>query len=46
VGVYGGLGIKNGGEWVSDCREFEVAGAKSRGKGRKTWFECVKNKLR
>jgi len=31
---------------VSRCRELEVAGAKSRGRSRKTWSECVKTDLR
>ena len=42
---FGHLERKNGGDWVSRCREIEVAGAKRRGRGKKTWFECVKNDL-
>ena len=34
---------KNAEDWVSRCR---VAGAKSRGRSRKTWSECVKTDLR
>ena len=37
---------KNEEDWVSRCRQLEVAGAKSRGRSRKTWFECVKTDLR
>ena len=28
-------------DWVSACRVFEVPGDKGRGRGRKTWGECV-----
>ena len=31
---------------MSRCRELEVAGAKSRGRSKKTWSECVKTDLR
>jgi hypothetical protein len=43
---FGHLERKNGEDWVSRCREFEVAGAKGRGRSRKTWSECVKTDLR
>jgi len=43
---FGHLGHKNEEDCVSHCREFEVAGAKSRGRSRKTWSECVKTDLR
>ena len=42
---FGHLERKNEEDWVSRCREFEVAGAKSRGRSRKTWSECVKTDL-
>lgn len=29
------------GNWVSECRNFEVVGKKGRGRGKKTWKECV-----
>jgi len=34
---------KDNDDWVSTCRSFEVNGVRDRGKGRKTWDECVKN---
>ena len=43
---FGHLERKNEEDWVSCCREFEVAGAKSKGRSRKTWSECVKTDLR
>jgi hypothetical protein len=42
---FGHLERKNEGDWVSDCREFEVAGARGRGRSKKTWSECVKKDL-
>ena len=33
---------KNSDDWVSACRDFEVAGPKSRGRSKKTWGECVR----
>lgn len=32
--------------WVSACREIEVAGCRGRGRGRKTWHECVVDDMR
>ena len=43
--VCGDLESKNGEDWVSRCRELKVAGAKGRGRSRKTWSECVKMDL-
>ena len=37
---------KDEGDWVSACRDLSVAGAKGRGKGRKTWKECVVDDMR
>ena len=42
---FGHLERKGNDDWVSGCRNFEVAGAKSKGRGKKTWGECVKNDL-
>ena len=33
-------------DWVSACKVFEVPGDKGRGRGRKTWGECVDGDLR
>ena len=43
---FGHLERKNGEDWVSRCRELDVAGAKGRGRSKKTWSECVKTDLR
>ena len=43
---FGHLKRMNEEDWVSRCREFEVAGAKNRGRSRKTWSECVKTDIR
>ena len=32
--------------WVSACRNIKVAGKVSRGRGRKTWRECVNEDMR
>ena len=36
---------KGSDDWVSTCRDYEVVGQKSRGRGRKTWAECVRHDL-
>jgi len=33
---------KDKSDWVSACRELQVEGTNGKGKGRKTWNECVK----
>jgi hypothetical protein len=33
-------------DWVSACRDLSVAGAKGRGRSRKTWKECVVDDMR
>ena len=43
---FGHLERKDTGDWVSNCRNFQVAGVKAHGRGRKTWGECVKNDLK
>jgi len=39
------LSLLFGNDWVSGCGTFEVKGVNDRGKGRKTWDECVKKDL-
>ena len=46
LGWFGHLEPKDTSEWVSACRNFEVAGEKIKGRGRKTWGECVRHDLR
>ena len=38
---YGHVERKDRGDWVSGCRELEVEGKRGRGRGVKTWLECV-----
>ena len=33
-------------DWVSACRKVEVAGARCKGRKRKTWYECVKDDMK
>ena len=42
---FGHLERKDSDDWVSSCRNIEVVGAKSRGRGKKTWEECVRHDL-
>ena len=39
---FGHVERKNGDDWVSSCRNVVVAGMRCAGRGRKTWYECVK----
>jgi translation initiation factor IF-1 len=36
---------KNVDDWVTKCRDLVVEGAKSRGRNRKTWMECVEGDM-
>ena len=36
----------NADNWVSACREIQVEGLRGRGRGRKTWNECVMEDMR
>ena len=42
---FGHLERKSGDDWVSACRNFEVSGTRGKGRGRKTWGECVKGDM-
>jgi len=39
---YGRVERKDKSDCLSACRELKVEGTKSKGRGRKTWNECVK----
>jgi hypothetical protein len=38
---FGHVERKNNNDWVSRCRNVSVEGSKGKGRGRKTWNECV-----
>src|SRR6059036_3959364 len=38
---YGHVERKNADDWVSKCRNLEVVGSIGKGRGKKTWIECV-----
>src|SRR6184192_11591 len=37
---------KEADDWVSKCRNLEVVGGAKKGRGRKTWMECVKKDMK
>ena len=39
---FGHVERKEADDWVSKCRNLEVVGGARKGRGRKTWMECVK----
>ena len=43
---YGHVQRKGNMDWVKRCTEYEVSGNVGRGRGRKTWKECVENDLK
>ena len=38
---YGHVEHKNADDWVNKCRNLEVMGGVRKGRGKKTWIECV-----
>ena len=42
---FGHLEHRSVDDWVSACRKVEVAGARCKGRKRKTWKECVDNDM-
>ena len=42
---FGHVERKGDEDWVSKCRELVVVGDRSRGRGRKTWMECVEGDM-
>ena len=38
---FGHLDHRSVDDWVSACKKMEVAGARCKGRNRKTWKECV-----
>ena len=43
---YGHVQRKNADDWVSECRNLEVVGGIRKGRGKKTWIECVKTDMK
>src|SRR5260221_8246293 len=43
---FGHIERKNKDDWVAACRDMVVEGEKGRGRGRKTWHECVVEDMR
>ena len=43
---FGHLERKGSNDWVSVCRNYVVVGKKCRGRGKKTWGECVRQDLK
>lgn len=43
---FGHVERKDKEDWVSKCRSFEIGGVRGKGRGRKTWNECVKDDMR
>ena len=42
LGWFGNVERKGSNDWLSPCSDFEVVGAKFRGRLKKTWGECVR----
>src|SRR6059036_3059875 len=38
---YGHVKRKNADDWINKCRNLEVVGGIRKGRGKKTWIECV-----
>ena len=43
---FGHVERKTADDWVSKCREMSVVGVRRRGRGRKSWMECVEEDMR
>ena len=43
---FGHVERKSGDDWVSACRNVVVAGVRCAGRGKKTWYECVKDDMK
>ena len=41
--LFGHVERKDEEDWFSKCRYLEIDGARGRGRGKKTWSECVGN---
>ena len=43
---FGHVERRSGDDWVLACRNVVVAGVRCVGRGRKTWYECVKDDMK
>jgi hypothetical protein len=43
---FGHVERKSEDDWVSTCRNVVVAGVRCAGRGRKTWYKCVKDDMK
>jgi len=43
---FGHVERKDAGDWVSACRDMVVTGKRARGRGRRTWKECVADDMK
>ena len=43
---FGHVERKDAGDWVSACRDMVVTGKRDRGRGKKTWKECVADDMK
>ena len=43
---FGHVERKSEDDWVSACRNVVVAGVRCAGRGRKTWYECMKDDMK
>ena len=43
---FGHVERKEKDDWVAACRDLVIDGTKGKGRGRKTWVECVKDDLK
>ena len=43
---FGHVERKSEDDWVSACRNIVMAGVRCAGRGRKTWYECVKDDMK
>ena len=43
---FGHVERKSADDWVSKCRDLVVVGDRGRGRGRKTWMQCVEKDMR
>jgi hypothetical protein len=43
---FGHVERKSDDDWVKGCQNLEIEGRAARGRGKKTWFQCVKDDMK